>query len=164
MIRSKWPFYLLMAAPYLFVAASAAVYLAAGGLSGDGLAGVCLVVALLLAGVCVPATAHALRLSAGEGDGRELLCWTRRLKLEPDSLLSVFVPCGSAARHHHCGAGAGSGVAAAGICGDVPVLHVRPGGSASAAPPGTAGRRGIPQSCDPDVCFDGGCDRRRGSA
>lgn len=81
MIRSKWPFYLLMASPYLFVAASAAVYLAAGGLSGDGLAGVCLVVALLLAGVCVPATAHALRLSAGEGDGRDLLCWTRRLKL-----------------------------------------------------------------------------------
>ena len=81
MIRSKWPFYLLMASPYLFVAASVAVYLAAGGLSGDGLAGVCLVVALLLAGVCVPATAHALRLSAGEGDGRDLLCWTRRLKL-----------------------------------------------------------------------------------
>lgn len=80
MIRSKWPFYCLMASPYLFVAASVMVYLAAGGLSGDGLAGVCLVVVLLLAGVCVPCTAHALRLSAGEGDGRELLRWVRRVK------------------------------------------------------------------------------------
>lgn len=81
MIRSKWPFYCLMAAPYLFVAASVAVYLVAGGLSGDGPAGVCLLLVLMLAGVCVPATANALRLSAGEGDGRELLRWTRRVKL-----------------------------------------------------------------------------------
>lgn len=81
MIRFKWPFYCLMAVPYLFVAASVVVYLAAGGLSGDGPAAVCLLLVLVLAGVSVPATAHALRLSAGEGDGRELLRWTRRVKL-----------------------------------------------------------------------------------
>ena len=81
MIRSKWPFYCLMASPYLFVAALAAAYVAAGGLSGDGLAGACLIAALFLAGVCVPCVVHSLRLSAGEGDGRELLQWTRRVKL-----------------------------------------------------------------------------------
>lgn len=88
MIRSKWPFYCLMASPYLFVAASVVAYVAAGGLSGDGLAGVCLVIVLLLACVCVPGAVHALRLSAGEGDGRELLQWTRRVKL---SLIPFYV-------------------------------------------------------------------------
>lgn len=88
MIRSKWPFYCLMASPYLFVAASAAAYVAAGGLSGDGLAGACLIVVLFLAGVCVPCVVHALRLSAGEGDGRVLLQWTRRVKL---SMIPFYV-------------------------------------------------------------------------